>query len=334
MVFLEQLRQIGIALIKEEPDYLELSTAINDYKELLNSLTPYDIEDSNYLEDVNTEGGRAIGTRWAAMCLEDIFRTKTFVKGIYEAIQSLHKTQNEPIRLLYAGTGPYATLILPLLPFFTPDQLQLGLIEINPLSFDMVKSLFKKLALEKFVSDYYLEDATTFQFQKSEKYDLILSETMQNGLRDEPQVSIFINLLQQFPDALLVPERVTLSFGFYSPMLARQDKIESQKIKPLEEVFVLDAASILTFKNKKGFDSITIECHPKDWQGYAYGSIFTKIKVFGNNELLTDQSGLTVPIFLFSVESRKSVFEWFTFQYENGLKPGLKFTSNHVESQT
>ena len=74
--------------------------------------------------DVYGETGMALGTLWAALCVDDMIRTKMFVKGLIEAVEDIMKKKEGPVHILYAGTGPFATLILPTLASYTSDQVQ------------------------------------------------------------------------------------------------------------------------------------------------------------------------------------------------------------------
>jgi hypothetical protein len=323
---ISKLKEIGLVLIEDEVDYLNLANILEAYKALLNNLTSLDSYDQKYLSDVESAGGKAIGTNWAALCLDDLLRTKTFVNGTFKAIKEQLKVGEKPIKLLYAGTGPFATLLLPILPFFSPEELQVGLLEINPVSFEMLKDVFKKLELQPYVSDFYLEDAVTFQFQKSEAFDLILSETMQNALRDEPQVSIAFNLMQQFPKALLIPENIQIRVGFFDSGLTDKQNELNVKVFPLETIFELNSKTALAFSSGRKFPSITLECRPNDWKGYHYCSLFTEIQVFGNQKLTINQSGLTIPHFLFALNDLEPKGLNLSFQYETGSRPGFRFT--------
>ena len=66
--------------------------------------------------EVITEQGVAISPVMAAMCLEDYYRTIIYLRGLNAAIMDT-KTQRptRPLRVLYAGTGPYAILAIPLM---------------------------------------------------------------------------------------------------------------------------------------------------------------------------------------------------------------------------
>ena len=57
------------------------------------------------------------------------------------------------------------------------------------------------------------EDATKYQITEDTP-DIIISETMQNALPKEQQVSIFLNLMRQVKfDSIFIPEKIELFIG-------------------------------------------------------------------------------------------------------------------------
>ena len=68
------------------------------------------MENDRNREDIHLANGKALGTSWAARCVDDIIRTKKFVAGVYQAVQKLlNEYPEKTVHILYAGTGPFAT---------------------------------------------------------------------------------------------------------------------------------------------------------------------------------------------------------------------------------
>jgi hypothetical protein len=81
---------------------------------------------THWLRKNKTPAGLAIDTRSAALCIFDMMRTRKFLLGIRDAIdEKLRIDPGQPVTILYAGTGPFATLLTPLITVFRPDQLQM-----------------------------------------------------------------------------------------------------------------------------------------------------------------------------------------------------------------
>jgi len=159
-----------------------------------------------------TKAGLAVSPVIAAKCLQDIARTRCFIQGIDQTIKDKIAEENGVVQVLYAGTGPYGLLLLPLLLNYKNAPLSITLMDIHQTSITAVKKVVKGFELEHIVSSIELADATQWQPENAVEFDVIISETMKNTLKKEPQLFIFAHL-QQFlkQDGLLIPETITLS---------------------------------------------------------------------------------------------------------------------------
>jgi hypothetical protein len=71
-------------------------------------VTAGDIND----EDIYLSSGKAVSPTKAAHCLLEYRRTAVFLRGVYKAILQLKRDfPHERLHILYAGCGPYATLL-------------------------------------------------------------------------------------------------------------------------------------------------------------------------------------------------------------------------------
>ena len=126
---------------------------------------------------------------------------------------------SEKINLLYAGCGPGAPLILPLLSHFNSEQLFITLLDINESSIHSIKTLIKSLELDLYFRDIILIDATQYIHPKDIPLHIVLSETMDKGLTKEPQVRITQNLAPQLIEGgIFIPEEIEIytEHTFYS----------------------------------------------------------------------------------------------------------------------
>ena len=65
--------------------------------------------------ETRTTEGLALSPSMALMCADDYLRTIRFIRGTYAAIADLGKQiPGRPVRVLYVGCGPLATLAAPL----------------------------------------------------------------------------------------------------------------------------------------------------------------------------------------------------------------------------
>ena len=154
--------------------------------------------------------GKAIAPAQAATCLLDIQRTAVFTRGIYKAIHQLKPSVDGPINILYAGCGPYATLLTPLTTQFGPHEVQFYMLDINPESLDATKALYQQLQAENYIAGYICDDAATFKIDFPAH--LIVSECMQKALAKEPQVAVMQNLIPQLPEhGIFIPQEISVT---------------------------------------------------------------------------------------------------------------------------
>src|SRR5690606_27335694 len=139
-----------------------------------------------------------------------------FMKGVYKALQTAMKTFHDTtINILYAGCGPFAPLIVPLLHFFKPEQLSVTLIDINGYSIETIKEIVAELEYEAYIADIIVADATEYKYAKSKDLHVVITETMFKALTREPQVAITRNLVPQLTKGgILIPEEVKISWGY------------------------------------------------------------------------------------------------------------------------
>lgn len=177
------------------------------------------MEEAKIRENTNeskTQGGIALSPQDAAKCLKDYHRTVRFIKGSHRAIERLFsKFPDEEIHLLYAGCGPFATIITPILSLFSPHRLKITLLDIHEFSLTHASNLLKDLNLSSFIYKTIIGDACTYQKGPNEKIHLLVSETMFRGLIREPQYLISTNLAPQLTEGgLLIPEEIRIEAGY------------------------------------------------------------------------------------------------------------------------
>lgn len=326
----KKLKIIGDSLLQEPEDVGAVWRTCRLYKDFLLELSGLDLEGDQERNNLQLQQGMALGTTWAAYCLDDFLRTKRFIKGIHQAVNQLLGVEREqPVHLLYAGTGPFATLILPLTQYFTPEELQLTLLEINPISFNNLEKVVDLLQIESYVHRLVLADATQFQIPKGEKVDILLSETMQAGLRKEAQVPIFYHLLCQpeARDAILIPERIELFLGAYSSSMSTQKEL-SRTIK-FGSFFRLDRNEILSDAFLKFTSSYSATYPSAEFtipeslhEQYDSMAVFTEIDIFQEQKLEFNESGLTVPLMLRDLRQNPASGQTVSIAYSLKDEPG------------
>ncbi len=322
------LDPIAQTLLQAHPDFSRLKEAIDSLFRLLISTTGIRPDSPRWTQPVCLPTGKSIGPYWAAMCIQDILRTKRFVRGLQLAIESARKTfPDQPIHILYAGTGPFATLALPITTVYRPDQVQFTFLEIHPEAFACLETTIAAFRMQEFVHRSVLSDAT--RYTPDRPVHILLSETMQRALENEPQVAITQHLLPFLhPDGFLVPESISLFAGLLNPsesMKRLQDFDHSPEfyIRKLATILELNKQNATAFI--EGFPVLEVTLPPEALNGFTQVSLFTRLSVFGPETLGPWESGITLPKLLMQFEDPLPAAARLSFQYLNGPKPGVQF---------
>ena len=307
MNYLKQLKDITATFLTKQIDYQQLREACQQYKALLIELSAIDLEEETNREDIHFEYGKAIGTTWAAACVDDIMRTRNFIRGVFQAVYQLQAERSEPIQILYAGTGPFATLILPLFTAFSPAEIQVIFLEVNPNSVACLRRVLQKLEAEAYVQKIIQADATTLQLDADLQPDLVLSETMLHALIKEQQVPIMLNIVPQIPPhALLIPSNIQLDLAWVNltaPTL-------SEKFQAITKLLHFDKTSMQNYiatKREVNDYSLAIStplAAPKS-ADFSQLAILTTIHIFGEEWLQMNESSLTIPYIIMDAHQQK-----------------------------
>jgi predicted GNAT superfamily acetyltransferase len=166
-------------------------------------------DDARDRSPIRLDCGVAIAPADAGRCIVDFVRTVRFLRGIRRAIDDRWIHRDDPVRVLYAGCGPFATLALPLCTIYSPDQVRFTLLDVHARSVEAVEMLVREFGLESHVEEIVRGDATDYTAPRG--VDLVVAEIMQRALSKEPQLAVSAHLAPQLEDGgALIPERVTV----------------------------------------------------------------------------------------------------------------------------
>lgn len=250
--------------------YLALDLHPDCYLDQEFTLTPY---------------GKAVSPTTAAQCAEDIERSRLFMQAVYQAVQE-RLTPQRPVRLLYAGTGPLGWLVLPMLGQFTAQQVQITALDIHPASLDSFRAICQAFGLEDHISAWICADATIWQPQQEHSYDIVLSETMNQFLEQEPQIQIFVNLQRCLAaGGSLIPQQVLLS--------AEVDWQHGQH--KLGQIFCLNLQNARALAQGQTGLLTTSLSLPDQEPCLADIKLCTEIQIYKQIWLFQGQSQLTIP---------------------------------------
>ncbi len=301
----------------------DLSTPIdlrNACQSLLRTLDTIHSIDENRNElspDLLLTNGKAVNALSALHCLIDYKRTTSFIRGVYKAIKEQQKIKpGKKIHLCYAGTGPYAPLILPSIFRFTPAEIEFTLMEIIPETFHLLQKSIEVLGISPWIKQSLMVDGTQFQFEDKDRPDIILSETMQLALRKEMQVPLTINLCPQLAEnGVFIPQNINVSLG----------TLDRQSNSILNKIDLINLKSIGGKCPSNQFEVFTIKLsdfsatEPLQEQLY----FFTEINVYEGEKISHKQSGLTMPLLAFNPEKYNPCPSQLKIQYKITDVPGF-----------
>lgn len=209
------INAISDTILDEASSREELSDALDAFILLCSEATGIQPDRSfdAWAEDSLLANGVAINPQAAAHCAVDYQRSVVFIRGVYAAINALRlQFPHIPLEILYAGCGPFATLLLPLLCKFPPGELNLYLLDFHQRSLNSVKILLTQFGFSAHAVQTVQGDACNYMH--SGKLHLVVAETMQKSLEQEPQFAVTANLASQLvPKGVFIPQRVEVSLS-------------------------------------------------------------------------------------------------------------------------
>ena len=334
----EELARITGILLEPGDNDGKLPKAMDDLNRLFWSISGLEMERYEYRENVYLSHGKAIGPVWAAMCIKDNLRTKKFIRGIQQGIQhALEKFPSRPVHILYAGTGPFAALAVPLTTVFESEEIRFTFLEINPLSINLLKKMVAAFEIGPYLYDIKQGDASNYQVDEDKPIHIIITETMQNALQKEPQAAITLNLVpQMLAGGILIPQNILVEAALLDPekdmeRMTGSNRPDHECYFPLGKIFELNMdfpSRYLTTGgsgNSCAFPDVEIVVPKGIPEGFKHFSLFTTIQVFKGELLKPWQCSLTLPKRIRELDRDKNAPDKISFQYVMNEKPGFEF---------
>lgn len=279
------------------------------------------VEEQRYkgIDDLYANNGKAICALDAAHCLSDFTRTVRFMTGLSRAIgDKLKEGHAGKLHICYAGTGPYAALMLPSLFQFSPHQIEFTLMEIHPHTYPLLLNTIEKLSLSPWIKQVLKTDATKYQFKEEDKPDIIISETMQLALRKEMQVPITLNLYPQLKPG-----------GIYIPACIEVNISRLTKDRTIDPEFDLPLIKFEPGRNDWDKCIFTPSSVCIDPETIRFGVYYytTLVNIYKDLSLNYNESSLTVPLDVKALNKFKGMGKsQFLFQYQISDEPGIMCT--------
>ena len=312
-----KLKTIAHTLLDAASSPKQLRAALNAFSQLcsdVGGVVPDPSFDA-WADDSLLDDGVAISPEAAAHCVSDTQRTVVFIRAAYTAIAAAkQRFANGPIEVLYAGCGPFATLLLPPLAKFKPGELVVHLLDIHQRSLDSVALLIRHFDLEGHRINYVKDDAC--HYQHSSNPHVIIAETMQKSLEQEPQFAVTANLAPQLhARGIFIPQKIEVSLCLAKlederSAVQRGDALDPNALQATGERHALDTVLCLTpeqavtlkqqaCQNSHGL----LELNPIHVTLPAITNLntfdavlFTRIQAFEQHRLLDYESEITLPL--------------------------------------
>lgn len=268
--------------------------------------------------------GKAISPVQAALCAREPYRSAAFIQGLAQAVRE-RLPDGRPVRVLYAGCGPFALLALPLMAVLSHRQVQFTILEVHVDALVYARELIAQLGLSAHVAEFVCADAACYRIRAGAVPDVIVSETMNAALGKEPQVGIMRNLYAQAPAATLLPAAVAVHLG-------QERRQPDESCADWGRIFTLDADALRAWQDEKhGRDKLdgadaslaAASIRLPDVLEHA-PRLLTRIRVHGDIVLGDYACSLNLPLRLPGKPSLAggSVLD---FHYRLGTQPGLAF---------
>jgi hypothetical protein len=340
------LNTVSDTILDETSSLDELRSALDAFVLECSGITGIrpDVSFDAWADDSLLATGVAINPQAAAHCALDYRRSVAFIRGTYAAINELKlQFPNVPLEVLYAGCGPFATLLLPLLSKFVPGELKLHLLDFHQSSLDSVNRLLAHFDFHDHDIQTIKDDASTYQHPGN--LHLIIAETMQKSLEQEPQFAVTANLVPQLWSAgLFIPQRIDVSLCLAD--LEREKFLVGEALKnegsdlkmeplryPIATVCTLlpDRASDLVHLAEQNATGNTPQLEPKmitipmepDLTRLD-AALFTRIQVFGQYCLMDYESQITLPLKCHELLPLSGGDRW-RVSYQLGSYPKFQF---------
>ena len=265
--------------------------------------------------------GWAISPVQAGLCAREPYRSAAFIQGLALAVRQ-QPGHGRPVRVLYAGCGPFALLALPVMAVLGARQVRFAILDVHAETLAYARELIATLDLDGCVDAYICADASAYRIPAGAMPDVIVSETMNTALGKEPQVAILRNLHAQAPSAVLLPAAVTVHLGL-------DRRAPDEPCTDWGRVFVLDADALRAWQDEQGDSLPAASIRLPDVLEQA-PRLLTRIRVHGDIVLGDHDCSLNLPLAL-PGKSALAGGSMLDFHYRLGGQPGLAFCLNEKQ---
>lgn len=321
---MNRLRELALRLLDEAASPPALAQTCADIHAWFTQAVPLEA-----LPDVPMQlpGGLALAPGAAAQCILDSVRTVRFLRGVALALdEARRRFPGESLEVVYAGSGPFAPLVLPLMIAHPLRDVRLTLLDCHRPAIDSLHALLARLGLESAVQVVHCDAAC---YDHGRPIHLVVTETLQRALAREPFVPVVRNLRGQLARAgLLVPARVAVGVALLDAAAEQRswiDPAHPRRHESLGPVFEVTTAGEHPAIDGSGrSQSVTVTLPDTAADAERWPALVTRITVFGDQCLDDYESGLTVPEVLWPLAPARAG-DVIRFQYVLDGNPGVRW---------
>lgn len=314
-ITLEQL--VDQILDAPTADLFKQKALVDQLVDCLCGLTELELHPDIFLDEdaTVTAHGKAVSMITAAQCAEEFMRTQVFLRGVYQAICD-QLQQQSTVNLLYAGTGPFGLLVIPLLYRFQSNQVRVTLLDIHEQSLTALTQVIKAFEVEDYIERIECVDILQWPLPSQPCFDLIVSETMKAMLEQEPQVAVFSHLVPALKETgCLIPESIQIK-AWLSANKVHKDIY-------LADIFTLNQDSALSINQGdktclKG--QVPIPEYPSEYFDLKFT---TDIQVYRQHWLKTGRCSLNIAKQIVHAQPKPGTK--LKFNYKQGRYPEFQF---------
>lgn len=273
--------------------------------------------------------GTAISTLEAARCVLDFQRTTVLLRAVDDALRS-RLERLDGIEVLYAGCGPFAPLLLPLLARYPASRLRATLLDVHAPALAGAQRLCADAGVADRLRPGLCADAARVRLPRHAPPQVLILEVMQRALEKEPQLAVLANLVPQCAPALTsVPHRIRVSAELAD--LGREfDASGARRRLPLGELMELSCDSLPGLVSRAASGRIPCPAiHvPADAPAGLSLMLRTQIEAGPGHVLGDYDSGLTYPLLLGALGDI-TPGERFDCDYRLGARLGFELRRAH-----
>ncbi len=238
-------------------------------------------------------------------CLRDEVRTKFFLLAIREAIKGMVSEGKEVIEVCDAGTGAFP--VMALYAALCSDRVRCTALELNPHSAKAARQIIEAFGLENRI-DLHETNAITFTPDPDRPIDVLVSETMNVALTDEPMVDIMKNLRPHVRDGgVILPSRVDVK----AAIVSREEYLQpTQYARPgrlIQPIVRSTWHDVARYTPGQDLDEIAFSLSTEGMPKGTYQMALASDVAVGSRTLGYSQSLLSMPYYARKQDKNKSI---------------------------